>query len=261
MKHRFALSTLALVACMSPDPVRNGGSESEIVFGVGVTRTPEGKTVTSAGWDILVLGGRGSTIAIYDERDRDCIVEDLATRVGNPRVDHGHATWKGGKLPGAGLEIWANQIDEPAMDGPGWASGDVLTFESTGFAAPDIAPVQLVAASAELVVKSPGADGPLGVPRSADFVATWEPGTPAPDDRIMVSFETDAKQQIRCFFDRSKGTGAIPRDRLQALPAGAKGTFALKTHRQVAGSAGGDAWTVYLVSTVTHREQSFTFTD
>ncbi len=257
MRTLYGLSLFAFVslgAC-GPDAVVYE-QDNEIVFGVGIAKTPEGKTVTSAGWDILSLGGKGSAVTIREDPDRSCIVEDLGGRLGQPKVDHGTATFKGGKLPAEGLAINANQIDEPSVDGAAWATGDVLTFQSTGFAAPDIAPVQIAAASVELGLKTP-AEGPLTIPRDVDFQVTWDPGPSPPPDRVVVVLDTDQKQEIRCFFDRAAGTGTVPKDLFTKLPPLAKGTLAVKTHRQVSGLAGGDAWTVYVISTVEHRQQSF----
>lgn len=259
MNGRVLLLCLPLLASCGPDAIVYGRGDSEIVFGIGIATTPDGKTVTSAGWDILSLGGKGSSLTILADRDRECILEDLSTRLGQPRVDRGTATFRGGKLSADGLAIQANQVDEPHVDGPGWATGDVLTFQSTGFAAPDIGPTRIAAASAELALKTPALDGtsPLTVARDADFEVTWDPGVSPPPERVVVVLDTDGQQEIRCFFDRAAGSGKVPHDLFAKLPPMAKGTLDVKTQRQAAGLAGGDAWTVYVVTTVQHREQSF----
>jgi hypothetical protein len=256
----LGLATTLLVfaaGCSGGDHRSDRGDDNEIVFGIAQVKGADGKVTTSASWSILALGSKGSSYTTFYDDSRACVIENVAQRVGRPSVDHGLATFRGGTLPPNGLAMIAGQADEPSMDGAGWATGDVLTFESTGFAAPDVGPLRIPAASVELTLKTP-ADGPLTVPRGADLEVTWDPGpSPAPPDSVLVALDTDTDQEIRCFYDRAAGTGAVPNELLAKLPAGAKGTLAVETQRQAAGYAGHGAWAVYVVSTVQHRAQPF----
>jgi hypothetical protein len=273
-----------------------GLEDDEIVFGITQEVGEGGAVTTSAGWEMLSLGGRGwSTLARLDP-DRACYLEATGTRLGTPYVDSGLARFGGPKLPTGALLVDAKAPGggEAKADGAGWSTGDALTFESRGFAIPDVPPIQLDAPPTELAITAP-APGELAVSREADLVVTWDPALPGGghasgardgDDGVMAVLDVDAGAagagsppvELRCFFDRAAGTGSVPHELIAAMAprprdgqggaaaGGAqaaapelRGTLVIGTHSQVSFFDGD--WLVYVVAGVHHRAQPFVVRD
>lgn len=251
----FILLGVGLCGCGQYEPIPYG--ESSIVFGMEQTKDAEGKVTTVAGYELLELGGRGWYTRGFVARDKACWVEKLDGRLGRPRFEGGVATFKGGRLPSDGLLVHANQVDDTKLDGAGWAAGERLRFQATGFAMPDIGPYEIPGPAAELTIDAPAADAPVVV--KDDFVVTWQPGTVPVKERVVVVLGVETTE-VRCFFDRAQGTGKIPRELLSALPptnATTPGTLQIATHQQLTVVAPG-SWVVYVVASVNQRKQAFT---
>jgi hypothetical protein len=220
--------------------------------------------VRSQGWS-----ARGFVTA-----ERSCWAERLDDRLGQPRVAGGVATFKGGLLPAAGIAVLANRADDLKLDGPGWTSaGESLTFEAQGFAMPPIAPSQLLVPSTELAIVAPSdASADVAVAKDQPLEVSWTASDKAaPRENVVVSLTAIPAAQpnargveLRCFFDRTAGSGRFPAtllDRFTGLLGASagevKGKLHIATHRQLTIFARG-GWTVYVVATSQQREQPFT---
>jgi hypothetical protein len=311
MKYRSILSSAAqctlatvglvgLVGCMESDRDHRHGSrydDTSIVFGIDQTKAADGKVTTAVGYEMLDLLGHGSIARGVVTDELSCWAENLDDRLGQPHVEGGVAVFRGGLLPSNGIAVLANRTDDLKLDGAAWANaGDPLTFEAKGFAMPDIAPSTLRVPSQDLVVASPAdAAAEVAVPSTSDLTVSWTPSDPAATpENVVVSLDavpvatalatgaTGARgAELRCFFDRSAGTGHIPARLLArfnmllggqaaadttAAPATApapapaiKGTLRIATHRQLTIFAKG-GWTVYVVATAEQRLQPFSLT-
>jgi len=228
-------------------------------------------------------------------RDSSCWAENLDDRLGQPHVEGGVAVFRGGLLPPEGVAVVANRTDDLKLDGPAWTNaGDPLTFESKGFVMPDVDPQTITMPSQTLTLATP-ADPAAEVPLTSaqDFTVTWTPSDPsAPKENVVVSLEAvpagaapNARgTELRCFFDRTAGSGNIPARIVSrfysllgggqaAADAGAttpgattpgattpiKGKLHIATHSQLTIFARG-GWTVYVVATAEQRDQPFSLT-
>lgn len=251
----LALLVVGLCGCAQYEPIPYG--ESSIVFGVEQTKDADGKVTTSAGYELLELGGRGWYTRGFVARDKACWIEKLDGRLGRPRFEGGTASFIGGRLPIDGLVVHANQNDDTKFEGAAWAAGERLRFQAAGFAMPDIGPYEIPGPSTELTIDAPAVDAPAVV--KDDFVVTWQPGTVPVPERVVVVLGVETTE-VRCFFDRALGTGKIPRELLLGLPATnatTPGTLQIATHQQLTVVAPGN-WVVYVVASVSQRRQAFT---
>jgi hypothetical protein len=279
VRHLLIPVLLAVIACGCGEDDDYADNESEIVFGIGqrTVKTSEGeKKETTAGYEYLRLankGGWGPWVFRDGDGEGTCYFERFEDRLGKPRVESGVATFRGGKLPSpAGLQILANQPDAK-LDGPGWADGDILTFDVSGFAMPPITTTMMYAPSGTLDIKAitpapAEASGTELSLKSTDSVGvTWTPVTTGPRSRVMVSLETEEESgrgsQVRCFGSPESGSAVIPSDWVARLfstvPTSApiKGHLEIASHRQVTIYARG-SWIGYVVATNVQREQAFT---
>ena len=284
---------------------RHGYDESSIVFGIDETKGADGKVTTSVGYEMIDVLGRGSRARGVVTSASSCWAENLDDRVGQPHVEGGVAVFRGGLLPANGIAVVANRADDLKLDGPAWTNaGDPLTFESKGFVMPDIAPATIKMPSQTLAVASPAdAAANVALASSQDFVVTWDAGDPnAPPENVVVSLTSVPAgaapnahgTELRCFFDRSAGTGTIParlvgrfytllgggQANAAAAEAGAPadasadagananapstpgaitGRLHVATHQQLTIFAKG-GWTVYVVATAEQRDQPFSLT-
>lgn len=278
MKYRVALFGLlcgvGILGCMDErwEHDRDGGSS--IVFGIDQTKNAEGKRTTSVGYEMLDLRDHGWSARGFTSADRSCWAERLDDRLGQPRVAGGVATFRGGLLPGNGIAVVANRADDLTLDGAAWTNaGETLTFTSKGFAMPDIPPSQVLVPSLDLAIVTP-ADAAAEVPVTIDqeLEVGWTPSDEsAPRESVVASLTAvpavppNARGvELRCFFDRSAGTGRFPTklmDRFATLVGATPGTTVkgklhIATHRQLTIFADG-GWTVYVVATAEQREQPF----
>jgi hypothetical protein len=266
VKLLFPLSAAALssgvLGCSVPSYVDN-----QIVFGIDQSPDPvSGEMVTSAGYEMLELGSRGWRTRGLVDFDRSCWVERLDHRLGPVRVEHGTAVFRGGHLPAEGLTISAGPAgsEDVTRRGAAWSTGDLLSFESHGFAAPRIETFRMPAPPPDLEVTAP-APGAVAVPTAEDFRVAWSSGEVGPfPERVVVALRTDEAEgrgsELRCFFDRAAGQGLVPRVVLEALaeeagPA-ARGTLRVAAHTQTTVRAP-SSWTIYVVATSGAREQRF----
>lgn len=298
MNHRSSLPSLAgllalalLAGCEDGgDEHRRGrhSDETSIVFGIDQTKRPDGKVTTAVGYEMLDLFGHGllghgsiSRGVVTDELS--CWAENLDDRLGQPHVEGGVAVFRGGLLPANGIAVVANRTDNLELDGAAWTNaGEALTFEAKGFAMPDIAPSTMHVPSQDLAMSSP-TDAAAVVPVTAaqELAVTWAPSdAAATPENVVVSLNavTAANPngrgvELRCFFDRSAGTGTVPArmmSRFFTLAGGQEGTVSasspaivgklrVATHRQLTIFARG-GWTVYVVATSAQREQPFSLT-
>ena len=262
------------LGCMREHFEHDGYGGSSIVFGIDQTKNAEGKLTTSVGYEMLDIRNRGWSARGFASADRSCWAERLDDRLGQPRVAGGVATFQGGLLPAGGIAVVANRDGDLTLDGAAWTNaGEALTFESRGFAMPDIPPVQVRVPSLDLAIVSP-ADAAAEVPVRVDqeLEVGWTPSDPAaPYESVVASLIAPLADQpnargveLRCFFERTAGTGRLPTallERFATLVGGAPGTaikgkLRLATHRQLTIFAPGD-WTVYVVATAEQREQAF----
>jgi hypothetical protein len=253
-------------------------SENAIVFGIHQETNAEGKPEVTAGYEFLGLANKGGWVTRVS-RDGDgegtCYFERFDHRLGKPRVESGVATFGGGKLPPPGLQILANQPDPAKLDRAGWANGELLTFDVSGFAMPRIDPVTMKAPSIDLaitaVTPAPTGEGEAAsIPlKPADSVGvTWTPITDKPA-RVMISLATeeDGKPsgEVRCFGSGKSGSIIIPAKSVAELfsavdPAKPiQGRLEIASHGQVTIYARG-RWTVYVVATSQHQAKAFTGT-
>lgn len=280
MKHRAAffgaLSLVTLAGCVDDGfGHRHGyGDDSSIVFGIDQTKSADGTLTTSVGYEMLDVRSQGWSARGFVSADRSCWSERLDDRLGQPRVDGGFAKFAGGLLPAEGVAVIANRPDDLTLPGPAWTNaGEALTFESKGFAMPDIGPSKVYVPSLDLAIVTP-ADPAAEVPVAVDqeLEVSWTPSDKAaPHENVVASLTAVPLDQpnsrgveLRCFFDRTAGSGKLPTrmlSRFASLLGGApgvaiKGKLHIATHRQLTIYADG-GWTVYVVATAEQREQPF----
>jgi hypothetical protein len=278
MKYRAALLVLlsgaAALGCMDERFGHDRYGESSIVFGIDQTKSAEGKLTTSVGYEMLDLRDHGWSARGFTGADRSCWAERLDDRLGQPRVAGGVATFQGGLLPPNGVAVVANRADDLTLDGAAWTNaGESLTFESKGFAMPDIPPSEVQVPSLDLAIVTP-ADAAAEVPVTIEqeLEVGWTPSDKsAPHENVVASLTAVPADQpnargveLRCFFDRTAGTGRFPTkliERFATLVGAAPGTtlkgkLHIATHRQLTIFADG-GWTVYVVATAEQREQPF----
>jgi hypothetical protein len=268
------LSGVGVLGCMNDRFDHDRWDDSSIVFGIDQTRGADGKVTTSVGYEMLDLRDHGWSARGFTSADRSCWAERLDDRLGQPRVAGGVATFQGGLLPANGIAVVANRGDDLTLDGAAWTSaGETLTFASKGFAMPDIPPSPVVVPSLGLAIVTP-ADAAAEVPVRVDqeLEVAWTPSDEAaPHENVVASLTAVPADQpnargveLRCFFDRTAGTGRFPTRLLQrfatlvgtAPGATLKGKLHVATHRQLTIFADG-GWTVYVVATAEQREQPF----
>lgn len=274
MRGRFLLLApvvLAAVACGDYDD-GHWYSDNEIVFGIRQKVSAVGATEVVAGYEYLGLANKGGWVTnVFRDGDGDgtCYFERFDNRLGQPRVESGVATWTGGNLPRSGLTILANQPEPTRLQGEGWQATDELTFDVTGFAMPKIRAVTMNAPRVELgptTIAPALAEGAteLSLNAADDVGVTW-PAVDAPA-RVMVSLETEETNgpggEVRCFGTPRSGSAVIPAKWVARLfssvdpGAPIKGRLEIASHRQVTYHTRG-SWTVYVVATTVHREQTF----
>lgn len=281
LRAAFVLPLLPLlgvgaVGCIDDRFGHGGYDDSSIVFGIDQTKNADGKLTTSVGYEMLDVRNHGWSARGFTSADRSCWAERLDDRLGQPRVEGGVAKFQGGLLPAGGVAVVANRGDDLTLDGAAWTNaGETLTFESRGFAMPDIPPSRFAVPSLDLALLAP-ADPAAEVPVRVDqeLEVSWTPSSadaPDPNENVVASLTAVPADQpnargveLRCFFDRSAGTGRFPTklmDRFATLVGAAPGTtikgkLHVATHRQLTIFADG-GWTVYVVATAEQREQPF----
>ena len=281
MKSRAALLAVLLgaatVGCVDDRFEHDRYDDSSIVFGIDQTKNARGSLVTSVGYEMLDVRSNGWSVRGFTSADRSCWAERLDDRLGQPRVAGGVATFQGGLLPAGGIAVVANRGDDLTLDGAAWTKpGETLTFESKGFAAPDIPPSQVTVPSLDLAIVTP-ADAAAHVPVRVDqeLEVGWTPSDKAaPPENVVASLTAVPADQpnargveLRCFFDRTAGVGRFPTKLLErfamlvgtALGATLEGKLHIATHRQLTIFADG-GWTVFVVATAEQREQPFALT-
>ncbi|HVH43068.1 MAG TPA: hypothetical protein VM925_12025 [Labilithrix sp.] len=250
--------------------------ENEIVFGISQrVDAATGKPVVAAGYEYLRLANKGgwSSLAFYDgDGDGVCYFELYDHRLGPLIVDSGVATWTGGKLPAPGLQVLANQPQPSRHEGAGWAAGDMLTFDVSGFAMPRLETVRMLAPRTELaaIAMTPApAEGAADVSLKAtdDIGVTWTPTSREDATRVMVTIETEEGDQslggVRCFDSSESGSAVIPKKWVARLFSSVdatkpiKGHIAVSSHQQTTYYER-DGWTAYIVAVSQHRAQAFT---
>lgn len=284
MRGRFLLLALfVLVAVGCDDGGEGWGDANEIIFGVRQRIDgSSGMADVSAGYEFLSLAKQGGWAPYVlrdrdeDRVDRECYFERVDRRLGHPRVESGVATFTGSNLPSPGLQILANQPDAIKTGLPAWTPDDRLTFEVSGFAMPRLDPIAISTPRTDLAITTvtPAAlfgNASSDLSASAALKATDEVSvtwTPTESNRasVMISLETEEANgpggNVRCFTSASSGSAAIPADWVARLfssvdsNAPIKGTLQIASHRQVTMGARGH-WTVYVVATTIHREQTF----
>ncbi|HSO37243.1 MAG TPA: hypothetical protein VLT33_32175 [Labilithrix sp.] len=248
-------------------------NDSEIVFGIAQTKGEGGKLTTAVGYEYLDVLDQGWHAVGLVSRGRTCWAERLDQRLGQPHVEGGVATFRGGLLPDNGIAVIANRAEELVLDGPAWqGTSDRLTFEAKGFAMPNIGPETILVPSIDLALLAP-ADPAAEVALDTstnELEIGWTASDPSgPSEAVVASLVAvpeaapDARGvELRCFFERSSGKGRFPQaivTRFAALVGGAgaiKGKLHIATHRQLTIHADG-GWTVYVVASVDQREQPF----
>jgi hypothetical protein len=278
MRSRFLLlasviASVSVVGCMDHDHY-GYDDDNEIVFGIRQKVDADGNKHVSAGYEFLALAKKGGwvTNAFRDgDGEGTCYFERFDHRLGKPRVESGVATFKGAGLPAPGLQVLANQPEPAKLEGTGWSTGEVLTFDAAGFAMPDIRPVTMKAPRTELAITgvTPAvAQGSteLSLKPTDSIAVTWTPIEDERSTRVMVALETDEEKgpggEVRCFGSGKSGSAIIPSEWVARLFSSVdpstpvNGRLEIATHRQVTVRARG-GWTVYVVATTVHREQSF----
>lgn len=258
----LVLTTVSLTACDDDDDWRRYHSDSAILFAIRqTTDATTRKTITTSGYEYLEIGGRGWS-QVRSREDDECFFEDTSLRLGRTHVEGGIARFIGGKLPAGGIALVANQ-DGPTVEGPGWDTGALLTFDVDGFALPPIRTIAFPAPAAALDVAAPE-EGELALQRGADLDVAWAP-LPANDkgSSVLVALEADdgdgRGRTVSCFFKKqtsAKVPGPLIRRLAKTEGAEVKGTLVIATHTQATIRAKG-GWTVYAVATTQHREQPF----
>lgn len=244
-------------------------ADSEIVFGISQTKNAEGKLTTSVGYELLDLGSKGWTARGVVTREKSCWAEKLDDRLGQPKVEGGFATFEGGLLPQNGIAVVANRTEELKLDAPAWdAPGTALTFTARGFAMPDIPPTRMLVPSTTLAISEPAdPSAEIRVQATPELAVAWTDGETKNAENVVVALQTTPSEpgsrgvELRCFFERSAGKGTFPKvmmDKFVSLagPGEIKGTLSIATHRQLTIYAKG-GWKVYVVATVSQREQPF----
>ena len=261
-----------VVACGDHDDW--GYAPSEALFAIEQRTDAAGTKQISAGYELLGLANRRSWGAeIFRDGDGEgtCYYERLGERLGRARVDDGVAVFGGGRLPAPGIQVLANQPDAQLLGAEGWSTNERLTFDVRGFALPRIQPFVLRAPRSDLQVTAvvPAANGTAIALRPSDDVGvTWTPPADPDDDaRVMVVLRTSAPDpiEVRCFGSGRSDSIVLPSRWVAqlfsavdpALPI--TGHLTIASHRQVTTFARGD-WTVYVVATTVHSDQSFTGT-
>ncbi|MBN9161298.1 MAG: hypothetical protein BGO98_33655 [Myxococcales bacterium 68-20] len=249
---------------------------NEIVFGIRQRIDPaSGESSVTASYEFLGLADKGGwATSVFRDGDGDgtCYFERYDNRLGQPHVESGVATWVGGKLPAAGLQVLANQPEPTQLAGAGWATDDLLSFDVSGFAMPRLQTVTMKAPRTELEITaiSPAlAEGATetSLAPTNDVGVTWTPTSRDGWTRVMVTLETDEEGNpgggVRCFGSSTSGSVVIPAKWVARLfssvdPAKPiKGRISVASHRQITYLARG-SWTAYIVATTLHREQPFT---
>lgn len=269
--------------------------ENQIVFGITQSVGADGAPSTKATYELLELDSEGWKTRAFVDHGRSCWLERLDSRLGQPRVESGVATFRGGTLPDTGLAVFANantndsHVADAVVSGSAWAEGDTLTFEARGFAMPNVGRVRLRAPSTTLAVANPTLDaGELAISAKSDFTVTWTSdeakGDHVSSDKVAVVIEAEGTDQagatgveLRCFFERSAGSGTLPKDELtafltaarqaqpSAMPSGGgdgavHGKLTVATHAQKSLIRPG-GWVIYVVAEATAREQPFAARD
>ena len=286
MSGRFLLIGPVLMmfvaGCGDYDDGYYGYSENEIVFGIRQRIDPaSGESSVTASYEYLGLANKGGWVtSVFRDGDGDgtCYFERYDNRLGQPHVESGVATWTGGKLPAAGLQVLANQPEPTKLAGAGWGTDDTLMFDVSGFAMPRLQTVSMRAPRTDLEITAISPAAGEGANQSAnetslaptdDVGVTWTPTTRDGATRVMVTLETEEEGNpgggVRCFGSSKSGSVVIPAKWVARLfssvdPAKSiKGRIAVASHRQITYHARG-SWTAYIVATTLHREQPFTGT-
>jgi hypothetical protein len=280
MRGRFLFVPIVFAGAAACDDERDYGDYrgNEIIFGLRQEQnTTTGQKDLSASYEFLGLTNRGGwEMAVFRDGDGEgiCYFERYDHRLGQPRVEGGVATFRGGALPPGGVQLLANQPTPVKIAGAGWATNDLLTFNVSGFAMPPIDTATMLAPAADLTITgmSPAApkDGaPLALSSTDDIGISWTPVTEKMPSRVMISLETeepnDPGGDVRCFSSAWVGTAVIPHQSVAFLFSSVnvgipiKGHLLVATHRQLTIDAEGD-WTVYVVATTIQRDLAFTGT-
>ncbi|AKU94339.1 hypothetical protein AKJ09_01003 [Labilithrix luteola] len=290
----FASITAILVLSACSFEQHEAVGENQIVFGITQSISADtGQPTTKAAYELLELDSQGWKTRAFVDHGRSCWLERLDSRLGQPRVESGVATFRGGSLPTTGLAVLANantndsRVAEAVVSGSAWADGDTLTFEAHGFAMPNVGRVRLQAPST-LAVATPAPPSAgaseLAISTKGDFTVTWASdeakGGHVSSDKVAVVLEADGAGQagataveLRCFFERSAGTGVVPKDELsafltatrQAQPSTSQdgavhGKLTVATHTQKSLTRPG-GWVIYVVAEAMAREQPFAARD
>lgn len=264
----LVLLATVLAGCADVDPAENAANE--IVFGVSQRLGADGAPQAEADYAYLGIAGQpnGGILQVFaaGAREGTCYFERFDPSVARAPSDPGRAVFSGGSLPAGGLAVAANQAGATELAGAGWASGDRLRFQVSGFALP---PLPEVVLPAPVVSLGPIAVAPGGgvVAADDDVAVTWTPSAAAAS-RIMVALDTETagtRSQLRCFTGGSAGSLVVPHAwvaRLfDSLPGDAAitGHLRVATHEQVTVVAPGN-WNVYVVATTVQHDLAFTGT-
>lgn len=271
----FALVVLAAfgAGCLGDEGAGWGRGENEILFGISQrTHAPSGASEVVAGYEFLRLANHGGWATTASRAESgSCYFERFDRRLGRLRVESGVATWTGGALPPSGLQVIANEPEAARHEGPGWATGETLTLEVSGFAMPEIGLVTMRAPRAELEITSVAptlAEGAteLSITETESVGVSWAPR----EDRgghVLVSLSTEEPDgrggNVRCFASASSGDLVVPARWVTRLFSSVDpetpiaGTLEIASHQQVTVRAPG-GWAVYVVATTVHYEQRFT---
>lgn len=249
------------------------GADNEVIFGIRQSTDAAGKREVRASYEYLSIAHRGgSRLEVFRDGDGDgtCYYERFDERIGTAPVDDGVAVWTGGLLPASGLQVLANQTEPARFDGPGWSTGQELTFDVSGFALPRIPRESMPAPAAELTVTGvtpPVGEGGITLASTSSIAVTWQATAEREPTRVMLSLDTEEPNSagggLRCFASAKSGSAVIPAEWVARLfsgvPAGAAltGTLGVSTHRQLSIAARG-GWMVYAVATTLHQEHRWT---
>ena len=132
---------------------------NEIVFGIRQRIDPaSGESSVTASYEFLGLADKGGwATSVFRDGDGDgtCYFERYDNRLGQPHVESGVAVWTGAKLPGAGLQVLANQREPSKLEAEGWGPDDTLSFDVSGFAMPRMQTVTMNAPRTDLAITMP----------------------------------------------------------------------------------------------------------
>ncbi|MDB4946711.1 MAG: hypothetical protein JWP97_6245 [Labilithrix sp.] len=246
------------------------------MFGIEQSKAADGSLQTTVGYEYLDLLNHGWNTVGLVGRSASCYAERLDERIGRAHAEGGVATFQGGALPDKGIAVLANN-DDLVMPAAAWRTGGApLTFAAKGFAMPEISPATVYAPEADLTLTSPAdaaAEVTLDVKNKTPVTITWDVTAPTdgPRESVVASFVAippgttgQRGAELRCFFDRQKGSGTFPDELVEyfgeLVGTGSepvKGTLHIATHRQLTIYADG-GWVVYVVATADQREQPFT---